>query len=216
MYTLIIGNKNYSSWSMRPWLLMKHFGIPFEERYIPLFTGDYKQQILRYSPSGRVPCLIDGDLAVWDSLAICEYLAERHPGLWPIDATARAIARSISAEMHSGFTALRSALGMNIRRRAPRPIHNQGVQADVDRITQIWTDCRQRFGVAGGGPFLFGTFSVADAVYAPVCFRFQTYGVVPQGPAGEYLAAMLASPALVMLEKEAAREEEAIEVYDHL
>lgn len=216
MYTLIIGNKNYSSWSMRPWLLMKHFGIPFEERYIPLFAGDYKRQILQYSPSGRVPCLLDGDLAVWDSLAISEYLAERHPGLWPADPAARAIARSVSAEMHSGFTALRSTLGMNIRRRAPRPIPNPDVQADVDRIIRIWTDCRQRFGVSSGEPFLFGAFTIADAMYAPVCFRFQTYGITPEGLAGEYLAAMLASPALAMLQEEAGREREVIEDYDRL
>ncbi len=214
MVTLVIGNKNYSSWSMRPWLLMKHLGIPFGERYVPLFTGDYKREILRASPSGKVPCLLDGEVAVWDSLAICEYLAERHPGLWPADAQARAVARSVSAEMHSGFGALRSTLGMNIRRRAPRPIPSPEVQADVDRIVQIWTDCRRRFGK--NGPFLFGAFSIADAMYGPVCFRFQTYGIEPAGPAGEYLRAMLASPAMVQLQKEAAEEKEAIEAYDRL
>lgn len=216
MYTLIIGNKNYSSWSMRPWLLMKHFGIPFEERYIPLFTDDYKQKILKYSPSGRVPCLLDGDLAVWDTLAICEYLAERHAGLWPANPAARAVARSVSAEMHSSFTVLRSMLGMNIRRRAPRPIASPEVQADVDRIVQLWTDCRQRFGKRGDGPFLFGAFSIADAMYAPVGFRFQTYGIAPEGLAGEYLSAMLASPALAALQEEADKEQEVIEVYDRL
>jgi len=214
MYTLIIGNKNYSSWSMRPWLLMKHFGIPFDERYIPLFTGEYKRDILQYSPSGRVPCLLDGDFVVWDSMAIAEYLVERHSGLWPADAKARAVARSISAEMHSGFSALRSTLGMNIRRHASRPIPSPEVQADVDRIVHVWTDCRQRFGK--DGPYLFGKFSIADAMYAPVCFRFQTYGVAPEGVAGEYLAAMLASPALMLLEQEAAHEKEVIEMYDSL
>lgn len=214
MYTLIIGNKNYSSWSMRPWLLMRHFGIAFEERFIPLFSADFKREVLRYSPSGKVPCLLDGELAVWDSLAICEYLAERHPGLWPEDAAARAVARSVSAEMHSGFTALRSALGMNIRRHAPRPIASPDIQKDVDRIVRLWTECRERFG--GGGPYLFGEFSIADAMYAPVCFRFQTYGVAPEGIAGEYLAAMLASPVLVRLAQEAAEEKEVIERYDQI
>ena len=214
MYTLIIGNKNYSSWSMRPWLLMRHFGIAFEERFIPLFSADFKREVLRYSPSGKVPCLLDGELAVWDSLAICEYLAERHPGLWPEGAAARAVARSVSAEMHSGFTALRSALGMNIRRHAPRPIASPDIQKDVDRIVRLWTECRERFG--GGGPYLFGEFSIADAMYAPVCFRFQTYGVAPEGIAGEYLAAMLANPVLVRLTQEAAEEKEVIERYDQI
>lgn len=216
MYTLVIGNKNYSSWSMRPWLLMQHFDIPFEERYIPLYQGTHKAEIACVSPSGKVPCLIDGETAIWDSLAICEYLAERHPGLWPADAAARGVARSVCAEMHAGFTALRSTLGMNIRRRSPRPIPGPEVAADIDRIVALWTDCRTRFGQVQGGPYLFGRFSIADAFYAPVCFRFQTYGVAPSGIAGDYQRDMLHTPALQTLAQLAGKESEAIEMFDTL
>jgi glutathione S-transferase len=215
MYTLIVGNKNYSSWSARPWLLMTHFEIPFVEQRIALFVPGYDAEVRRSSPSGKVPCLLDGDLAIWDSLAICEYLAERHAGLWPADAAARGVARSVSAEMHSGFMALRSNLGMNIRRRAPRPISDAAISVDIERITAIWNDCRVRFG-KHGGPYLFGAFSIADAMYAPVCFRFQTYGVAPRGPAGDYLEAMLQTPALAELAAQADAEPEVIEMYDKL
>ncbi len=214
MYTLVIGNKNYSSWSMRPWLLMKHFGISFVEKYVPLFVDGYRDRIANISPSGKVPCLIDGAITIWDSLAIAEYLAERHPGLWPAGPTARAVARAVSAEMHSGFVALRTNYGMNIRRRAPRPVTDGAIRADIERITALWNDCRSRFG--DGGPYLFGAYSIADAMYAPVCFRFQTYGVAPSGAAGEYLAAMLASPAMQALAKEAATEPDVIEMYEQL
>ncbi len=210
-YTLIIGNKNYSSWSMRPWLLLRHFEIPFAERVIPLFEPGHDAAIRAVSPSGKVPLLQDGDLQIWDSLAICEYLAERHPGLWPRDPAARAIARSVSAEMHSGFLALRSNFQCNIRRRAPRTPTPE-IQADIDRIAQLWTDCRGRFGQ--GGPFLFGEFSIADAMYAPVCFRFQTYGVQLSGAAGVYLATMLATPALRALADDAAAEPFRIAKYE--
>ncbi len=216
MYTLIIGNKNYSSWSVRPWLLMTHFGIPFTEKCIGLFTPGYEQAIRDYSPSGKLPCLLDTGTVVWDSLAICEYLAEKHPGLWPQAAQARAHARSVSAEMHSGFQALRSAWGMNIRRRSARPVPGPEVAADVDRIVGIWDECRSRYGEHGHGPFLFGGFSVADAMYAPICFRFQTYGVAPRGRAGDYMAAMLANPALSLLARDAALEPQHIEAYDSL
>jgi glutathione S-transferase len=216
MYTLVIGNKNYSSWSMRPWLLMQHFGIPFEERFIPLYQDGHREKIAPLSPSGRVPCLIDGETVIWDSLAICEYLADHHAGLWPADAAARGVARSVCAEMHSGFTALRSTFGMNIRRRSPRPIPTPEVAADIDRIVALWTDCRTRFGQGQGGPWLFGKFSVADAFYAPVCFRFQTYGVVPTGIAGDYQHAMLQTPALQTLAQQAEKETEAIAMFDAL
>jgi glutathione S-transferase len=216
MYTLVIGNRNYSSWSMRPWLLMKQFGIPFTEKYIPLYVDGYKEAVVKASPSGKVPCLIDGEIAVWDSLAIAEYLAERHSGMWPADPTARAVARAVSAEMHSGFSALRSNYCMNIRRRAPRPITDSAIQADVDRITAIWNDCRVRFGNRAGGPFLFGAYSIADAMYAPVCFRFQTYGIKLGGAAGEYLAAMLVAPSMQELAQAAAREVETIAMYESL
>lgn len=216
MYTLVIGNKNYSSWSMRPWLLMRHFDIPFEERFIPLYQDGHKEKIRPLSPSGRVPCLIDGNLAIWDSLAICEYLAERHSGLWPADPAARGVARSACAEMHSGFTGLRTHFCMNIRRRSPRPVPNAEVQADIDRVVALWTNCRTRFGQATGKPWLFGSFSIADAFYAPVCFRFQTYGVALSGLAGEYQQAMLATPVLQTLAAAATREPEKIEMFDAL
>ncbi len=212
MYRLVIGNKNYSSWSMRPWVLLRHFGIPFEEVRVAMFTPGFKEQILRHSPTGKVPCLLDGDLAIWDSLAIAEYLAERHPGLWPAAPAARAIARAVSAEMHSGFVALREECTMNIRRRvAPRTLSAAG-QADVARITALWADCRARYGQ--GGPYLFGDFSIADAMFGPVAFRFQTYGLPVEGAAADYLAALLASPAMQTLAVEAAAEPEAIAHYD--
>lgn len=194
--TLIIGNKNYSSWSLRPWLLMKQTGIPFRERLIPLHSAAWESQIQALSPSGRVPALHDGDLRIWDSLAICEYLAERHPEkqLWPAEPAARATARSISAEMHSGFQALRQHMFMNIRRRWPDHGRDPEALRDVEHITRIWNDCRRRH--ATDGPFLFGRFSIADAMYAPIPLRFQTYGVSVDGPAGEYARMLLALPAL--------------------
>ena len=175
---LVIGNKNYSSWSFRPWLAMKVARIPFEETVIPLDTPDFKSRITALSGAGKVPVLIDGDTCVWESLAILEYLAEKFPeaGLWPQDAQARAHARAISAEMHAGFQPLRRQLPMNMR----RPVKPQRLEADaetdVQRIEAIWSHCRTRFG-QGGGPFLHGAFGAADAMYAPVVSRFHTYGV---------------------------------------
>ena len=175
---LVIGNKNYSSWSFRPWLAMKVARIPFEETVIPLDTPDFKSRITALSGAGKVPVLIDGDTCVWESLAILEYLAEKFPeaGLWPQDAQARAHARAISAEMHAGFQPLRRQLPMNMR----RPVKPQRLEADaetdVQRIEAIWSHCRARFG-QGGGPFLHGAFGAADAMYAPVVSRFHTYGV---------------------------------------
>lgn len=193
---LVIGNKNYSSWSMRPWLALRAAGIPFEEIFIPLYTGQAdKDRILSFTPAGKVPALIDGDITVWDSLAIIEYLAERFPdaGLWPQDRAARAHARSISAEMHSGFMALRNECGMNLH----RPIRSVALSADaranVARIEQIWSDCRARHG--GQGPFLFGAFSAADAMYAPVVHRFRTYAVDVAPATQAYMATMMALPA---------------------
>jgi glutathione S-transferase len=194
MYTLVIGNKAYSSWSLRPWLLMKHAGIPFEEVKLSLYQPDAKQALLSHSGAGKVPVLRDGGETIWDSLAIAEYLAEKHPEkkLWPADAAARAQARSVSAEMHSGFANLRSQMPMNVRRRIPRTPSPE-VAADVARIQSIWSDCRSRFGA--GGPFLFGAFSIADAMYAPVASRFHTYGVELAAPARAYAQALLALPA---------------------
>ena len=192
--TLVIGNKNYSSWSLRPWLAMRVAGIPFAEHRIPLYGPGSKDQILVYSPAGKVPCLADGDLRVWDSLSICEYLAEKHPGLWPQDPAARALARSVSAEMHSGFANLRAKMSMNIRKRYPGLGRTPESLADVARIVSLWSDCRARYGK--GGPFLFGAFSIADAMYAPVVLRFRTYEVELPADCRAYSDAVLALPAM--------------------
>jgi glutathione S-transferase len=194
--TLIIGNKNYSSWSLRPWLLMRCAGLAFRELRIPLYTPESKAQIRSHSPSGKVPCLLDGDLAIWDSLAICEYLAERHPALelWPALPAARAVARSVSAEMHAGFQHLRSNMSMNCRGVFPGLGRTVEVAGEIERIQRIWADCRARFGSAG--PFLFGRFSIADAMYAPVVLRFRTYQVQLNPVSREYADAVLGLPAL--------------------
>ena len=192
--TLVIGNKNYSSWSLRPWLAMKVAGIPFAEHRIPLYGPGSKDQILVYSPAGKVPCLADGDLRVWDSLSICEYLAEKHPGLWPQDPAARALARSVSAEMHSGFANLRAKMSMNIRKRYPGLGRTPESLADVARIVSLWSDCRARYGK--GGRFLFGAVSIADAMYAPVVLRFRTYEVELPADCRAYSDAVLALPAM--------------------
>lgn len=193
---LVIGNKNYSSWSLRPWLLLTHAGIPFEEIPVPLFRAGFAEQVAKYSPAGKVPVLLDGDISVWDSLAIAEYLAERFPehALWPADAAERAHARSICAEMHSGFGALRGQMPMNVTAVLPGMGWNIAVQRDVDRIAAIWTGLRVRHDVRG--PFLFGTFSIADAFYAPVVSRFATYGVHLPDEAKAYADFILALPAM--------------------
>jgi glutathione S-transferase len=196
MLTLVLGNKNYSSWSLRPYVALRHVGVPFEEKVIPLDQPNTAAEIARYSPSGRVPVLVDGDARVWDSLAICEYLADRFPQaqLWPADAGARAEARAVSAEMHSGFRAMREALPMKIRETLPLPTVSDAVHRDIERIKALWKDCRQFFG--RGGPFLFGAFSIADAMYAPVATRFRTYGVSLDGAAAEYSATLWKLPAM--------------------
>jgi glutathione S-transferase len=194
--TLVIGNKNYSSWSMRPWVALKAGGIAFEEDLIPLYTGDPdKRRILNVSPAGKVPVLIDGDVTVWDSLAIIEYAAERFPAarLWPQDAASRATARSISSEMHSGFAALRAECGMNLHRPVRAKPLSEQASADIARIQQIWAECRLRYGKAG--PFLFGQFSAADAMYAPVVHRFRSYAIETPPAVSDYMAAMQALPA---------------------
>jgi len=194
--TLVIGNKNYSSWSMRPWLALRGGGIAFEERFIPLYARPAdKQRILDITPAGKVPVLIDDDVTVWDSLAIIEYAAERFPeaGLWPTNPASRAHARSISAEMHSGFSALRSECGMNLHRRIGAKALSDNARADIARIQELWTDCRRRS--AGDGPFLFGSFTAADAMYAPVIHRFRTYAIEVTSPVREYMDAMMALPA---------------------
>lgn len=195
-FTLVIGNKNYSSWSMRPWLALKQCNVPFDEIVIPLGRPTTVAEISVHSPSGKVPLLKDGALSVWDSLAIVEYLAERFPtsGLWPADAQARANARSVAAEMHSGFAALRTAMPMNIRASKPGLGRSPAVDTDIRRITALWRDCRSRFG--DGGPFLFGAFSAADAFYSPVVTRFRTYGVPLADVEAAYADAVMAWPAM--------------------
>ena len=193
---LVIGNKNYSSWSMRPWLALRAANIPFEEIFIPLYTGDAdKKRILDFTGSGKVPVLIDGDITVWDSLAIIEYLAERFPEkqLWPEDRARRAHARSISAEMHSGFAALRNECGMNLRRPVGAVELSADARANIARIQEIWTECRERFGESG--PFLFGAFCGADAMFAPVVHRFRTYAIGVTLEVKHYMDAMMALPA---------------------
>ena len=193
---LVIGNKAYSSWSLRPWLLMRQAGIAFDEIRVSLYREGSKQKLLQYSASGRVPVLRHGSVTIWDSLAICEYLAEQYPEkqLWPAETAARAHARSISAEMHSGFANLRGQMPMNARREIPGRARTPEVVAEVARIEAIWNDCRARHG--GRGPFLFGAFSIADAMYAPVVSRLRTYGVILAEEAGEYAASIHALPAM--------------------
>lgn len=209
---LVIANKNYSSWSLRPWLALHAVGQPFQEIRVLLGQPDTREQILGFSPSGRVPCLIDGSTVIWDSLAIIEYLAERFPALWPAVAAERAVARAVSAEMHSGFQGLRSQMPLNVRKRLPGKGRSEAADADIARIAQIWTDCRRRYG--RGGPYLFGTFTAADAMYAPVALRFQTYGVQLTGEAGSYLDALLAHPAMQAWQAAAEAETEVIPGYE--
>ncbi|MCS3507957.1 glutathione S-transferase family protein [Achromobacter sp. JUb104] len=196
MYTLIIGNKNYSSWSLRPWLALRATGIAFTEQKLGFFTEEFSRKVGAVSPAGLVPVLLDGDFAVWDSLAICEYVAEQHleAGLWPKDAKARARARSLVAQMHSGFGALRNALPMNIEAHLPGIKLPEAAQQDISRLQAIWHDTRAEFGQ--GGPFLFGAFSIADAFFAPVVSRFTTYGIAAAGAVRDYMDAVLALPAM--------------------
>jgi glutathione S-transferase len=193
---LVIGNKNYSSWSMRPWLALRANHIAFEEVFIPLYTGEAdKKRILSFTHSGKVPALIDGDVTIWDSLAIIEYLAEKFPEalIWPEDRARRAHARSISAEMHSGFMALRNECGMNLHRPVGAIELSADARANIARIEQIWIECRERYGKSG--PFLFGAFGGADAMFAPVVHRFRTYAIEVGPDARDYMNTMMALPA---------------------
>ncbi len=193
---LVVGTKNWSSWSLRPWLALKQAGLPFDEVLIDLRRPDTREKILAHSPSGKVPVLKNGALAIWDSLAICEYVAELACAvpLWPENKGARAVARSISAEMHAGFPALRQHLSMDVTQRLPLPELPPEAVADVERVKEIWSDCRHRFG--NGGPFLFGRWSIADAMYAPVVTRFHTYGLPLDAVSAAYVEAVLALPSL--------------------
>ncbi|HEX2215503.1 MAG TPA: glutathione S-transferase family protein [Xanthobacteraceae bacterium] len=195
--TLVIGDKNYSSWSLRPWIAMRATGIVFEEKLIPLYGDGYKERLLELSPAGKVPILFDGSMQIWESLAIIEHLAERFPdaGLWPADPQARAHARAVSAEMHAGFEALRRECPMDMCRTEKAQNLSPQAQADVQRIDALWTDSRQRFGA--GGPFLFGAFSAADAMYAPVVSRCATYGLTVGPVARAYMHTIMSLPAYV-------------------
>jgi len=212
--TLIIGNKNYSSWSLRPWFYLRHHGIPFDEIRIPLYREDSKKRILSYSPSGKVPLLIDGDTHIWDSLAILEYLAERYLKTlgWPDDTKDRALARSLAAEMHSGFQALRTCCGMNCRRPPGAKDLPEDVLKDIARIRQIWQDCRARFG--SGGPWLMGGFSILDAMYAPVALRFNTYRVDVGAAERDYVNTVLNHPAIQEWMAAGRQETEVIQAFE--
>jgi glutathione S-transferase len=211
---LIIANKVHSSWSMRPWLLMTHFGVPFEEVLIPFGPTfddpEWKAKVKAHNPSGKVPALVDGDTQVWESLSIMEYIADLRPDLaiWPADRAARALARSISSEMHAGFSALRNACPVNLGKRHAPKDRGPKVAADVARITQIWTDCRARHGAKdpSGGPFLFGAFTAADAMYAPVCTRLRSYSIAVDPVSEAYCDAIYALPAFVQWRAAALKE----------
>jgi glutathione S-transferase len=193
MYELLIANKNYSSWSLRPWILLKTLGIPFTERLFPFGAGSSYEAFRKFSPTGRVPVLLDGDVKVWDSLAIAEYLAERHEGVWPQDSVARAWARSAAAEMHSGFSTLRDICTMNCGIRVTLKDTPPELTRDIARIGEIWAEGLGKF----GGPFLAGkSFSAADAFFAPVVFRVQTYGLKMNPSADAYAQRILALPAM--------------------
>jgi glutathione S-transferase len=201
---LVIGNKNYSSWSLRPWLAMKVLGLAFEEKRVALYTDEARAEIARYSSAGKVPILVDGGTTVWDSLAILEYLAERNPALWPSNVGERARARSLAAEMHSGFPALRTHMSMNVRRSYPGKGRTPESLADVERIQAIFDEAK--------GPFLFGEFGAVDAMYAPVVLRFRSYAVPMRNES--YGKAMLALPALKEWIAAAEREAESIPKFD--
>jgi glutathione S-transferase len=211
--TLVIGNKNYSSWSMRPWVAMTAFNIPFQEVRVLLDQNDTATKIAEYSACGRVPVLLAGEMTIWDSLAICEYLAEQFPEkhMWPQDVAARAMARSVSAEMHSGFADLRTAMSMNIRQSLPGRGRTPGAQGDIGRISEIWEECLSRF---GHHQFLFGDFSIADAFFAPVVMRFRTYGVALAPALQAYCERVQAHPAVARWVSEALAETENAPLHD--
>lgn len=196
---LLIGNKCYSSWSLRMWLLMRAKGLPFEEIMVPLDQPGFKETIYRHAPhsAGTVPTLVDGPVAVWETLAIAEYLHEKHPhhGVWPRDAAARAHARAISSEMHGGFGALRSACPMNLGKHFPTRDRGEGVARDVARICAIWRETREAYGTRAGGAFLYGAFSAADAMFAPVVTRLATYSIPVDQVSATYMSAVLDMPA---------------------
>jgi len=212
---LVIGNKNYSSWSMRPWLALRANDIPFEEVLVSLYSGEAdKQRILDFSRSGKVPILVDGNVTVWDSLAIIEHIAERFPEkrLWPEHPAQRAHARSVSAEMHSGFAALRNECGMNLHRPVRAIELSADARANIARVEEIWRECRERHGQSG--PFLFGAFGAADAMFAPVVHRFRTYAVAVTEETQRYMDAMISLPAFAEWTRAALAETIIIEKFE--
>ena len=211
---LVIANKLYSSWSMRPWLVMRAFDIPFQEQVIPLKQPDTKAEILKVTPSGKVPVLIDGGVHVWESLAIIEYLAEKFPEkqIWPKDSKARAHARAIANEMHGGFLALRQALPMNLSKTFMAPRLSEDAEANIARIEEIWREASAKFGQRG--KFLFGNFSAADAMFAPVVTRLDTYQIKVTPAARDYMDTMLAHPAFLAWKKGASLEPWRIPDYE--
>lgn len=212
---LVIGNKNYSSWSLRPWLLLRHFGVEFDEQRLLLDTPEFQRDIGRWSPTARVPVLIDGGLTVWDSLAICEYANERwlDGAGWPRDLAARALARSAAAEMHSGFGALRTQLPMNSHRQPDAYRWNAQAQADIDRIQRLWAELLAH---RESGGFLLGAFGIVDAMFAPVAIRFLGYGVEMDDVARGYVEALQGLPSFAQWREDAAQEHERIEATEAL
>ena len=203
-FTLVIGNKNYSSWSLRPWMLLRHLGLAFDEVQIALSQPDTRTHIAQYSPAGRVPVLRHGALTIWESIAIGEYLCELTGRGWPSDRAARAHARVLSAEMHAGFQVLRDQWPMSARAIGRRTPMTAGLAADIARIDALWSDCRQRFG--SNGPWLCGDYSLADAMYAPVALRFRSYGATLSAAAGSYLDTVLQDAPLQQWLADAALE----------
>lgn len=214
-FTIYIGNRVYSSWSLRGWLPLKHLGVPFDEVMIPLYVDGSKDTILRQSPSGKVPALHHQGRTIWESLAIGEYLAEQFPAakLWPEDPGARAFARSVSNEMHAGFGALRLELSMNLRRIIPGRRFSADALTQVERVEEIWRDCRARYG--NGGPLLFGHFTIADAMYAPVVARFRTYEISLDPVCAAYADAVWKLPAMQAWCDAAAKETIVIDKFEY-
>jgi len=206
---LTMGNKNYSSWSLRPWILLKHLGLDFSERLLPLDTPEFARDVAALSPTRRVPVLNDGEVTVWDSLAICEYACELAGHGWPAARAARAVARSVCAEMHAGFTILRSQWPMNARALGRTTAPNPERTAEIARIEQLWNDCRRRFGA--NGPWLFGDYCAADAMYAPVVLRFRTYGARVNDASAGYMQTVVADPFMYDWLESAAAESSIIE-----
>jgi glutathione S-transferase len=218
MYKLVIANRNYSSWSLRAWLYLTESNLAFEEIRIPLFTGNWQEEITRFSPGGRVPVLLDGDITVWDSMAIIEYVREQHPEAvgWPVSGRARAHARSVSAEMHSGFLAVRDELPQNLRVRRKLNISqlSAACQKQVNRIDELWTDCREQYG--GGGKWLYGEFSIADVMFAPVALRFVTYSIPVSGQSRDFVEAVRQLASVQRWVEAARAESESLEFIDEL